>query len=773
MNTHYPIRNTILTFLLFSLSFTQTIKVQGKILTQNNEPISGVNIYAGNVGTSSQPDGSFSLNVDANATITFSHIGYTNKTIRANSKEFIIVLKQGALRGNSIQISASRAIEGITPFAFSTLTKEEIKNHYTVEDVPMVLASEPGVYAYSESGNGTGYSYVSIRGFDQSKISVMIDNVPLNDNESHQVYWVDHGDILSNAKDVQIQRGVGNSLYGSAAFGGSINVITEIINDDKSINTSIDYGSFNTQKYRFNYNSGKELYKNIGFNVRLSQIKSDGYRDFHNSRQNAGFIGIEHQTEKMTNQFRAQIGYQNTDLTWDGISAADINNRELRKLGYESYTDDFLQQIYSFNTSYLYNENLNFRNVLYLVNGEGYYEVFKHDEDFYDYNLDITNQFSDLEEEDRETDLLRRKWIVNNYYGIAPTLSWKNNSIRFDIGSELRFYKGNHYGEVSNFSDENLISQFGKNWYKYYQYTGTKMSFTGFVHMLYSALDNLKIIADLQYQGHRWELKQNLIGHAKGHTLSAPWDFINPKIGVIYNISSNYFLFANYGKSQKEPADSQIIEADDNWDANPVIAAAEVVDNTEFGCSFINQKINGNLNIYNMNYHNEQLKNIDIEQEGEYEYSLVNKTTHEGIEFDLTYKYNSKLKVNLNGALNYNKFATGESKGNFLPNTPLSLGNSTISYKSSEQFSTFINVRYVGKQFVDAENTREGQIDSFALLNIGSAIKFNNLNVNLKINNLFDTLYSTFGYSYEYNGYWAYYWPGATRSYNLKLEYQF
>mgnify|MGYP001157859006 CR=1 FL=1 len=773
MNADYPIRNTILTFLLFSLSFTQTINVQGKILTQNNEPISDVNIYTRDIGTTSQPDGSFSLIVDANATVTFSHIGYNDVLIRANSKNFIIVLKQEALSGNSIQISASRAIEGITPIAFSTLTKEEIKKHYTFEDAPMILASEPGVYAYSESGNGTGYSYISIRGFDQSKISVMIDNVPLNDNESHQVYWVDHGDILSNAKDVQIQRGVGNSLYGSAAFGGSINVITEIVNDDRSINTSIGYGSFNTQKYRFNYNSGRELYKNIGFNVRLSQIKSNGYRDFHNSHQISGFIGIERQTEKMTNQFRAQIGYENTDLTWDGISAENINNRELRKMGYESYTDDFLQQIYSLNTSYLYNENLNFRNVIYLVNGEGYFEVFKENEKIYDYNLDITNQYSDLEEETKTTDLLRRKWIVNNYYGIAPTLSWKNNSIRFDIGSELRFYKGEHYGEVSNFSDENLISHFDKNWYKYYQYTGTKMSFTGFVHMLYSAFDNLKIVADLQYQGHRWELKQNIIGHARGHTLSAPWNFINPKFGIIYNISRNYSMFANYGKSQKEPADSQIIEADDNWDASPIIAAAEVVDNTEFGYSFINEKINGNLNIYKMNYYNEQLKNIDIEQEGEYEYSSVNKTTHEGIEFDFTYKYNSKLKVNLNGALNYNKYASGESKGNFLPNTPLSLGNSTISYKSSEQFSTFINIRYVGKQFIDANNTREGQIDSFALLNIGSMIKFNNLNINLKINNLFDTLYSTFGYSYEYNGYWAYYWPGATRSYNINLEYQF
>jgi len=130
-----------------------------------------------------------------------------------------ILMVPTVLEGEEVTVNATRAIAGVTPVSFSNLTSQEIETRYTVEDIPMVLASEPGVWAYSESGNGTGYSYVSIRGFDQSKIGVMVDGVPLNDNESHQVYWVDHGDLLADAKDVQIQRGIGNSLYGSSAFG--------------------------------------------------------------------------------------------------------------------------------------------------------------------------------------------------------------------------------------------------------------------------------------------------------------------------------------------------------------------------------------------------------------------------------------------------------------------------------------------------------------------------------------------------------------------------
>ena len=113
-------------------------------------------------------------------------------------------MEKNSVNISPVEVTANRVIAGVTPVASSNLSVEEIQNHYSIEDVPMVLSTEPGVHAYSESGNGTGYSYVSIRGFDQSRISVMIDNVPLNDNESHQVYWVDHGDILADAFEVEI-----------------------------------------------------------------------------------------------------------------------------------------------------------------------------------------------------------------------------------------------------------------------------------------------------------------------------------------------------------------------------------------------------------------------------------------------------------------------------------------------------------------------------------------------------------------------------------------
>ena len=414
---------SLYSLIFYSIIIAQSIKVEGVIVDiESQTPLYGVNIVSGDSGTTSDKLGQFQLFADIGDEIFFSIIGYEEIRTIIRPK-MIISMRPIILKGDEVNVSANRAILGITPVSFSNLSDKEIDTRYSAEDVPMVLATEPGVWAYSESGNGTGYSYVSIRGFDQSRIAVLIDGVPLNDNESHQVYWVDHGDILSDAKNVQIQRGIGNSLYGSSAFGGSINLNTQISSENREIEIEMGSGEWNTRKYRARYRSGNDFGDNLSISFRTSQIKSDGYRDFHNSKQNGMFFGLEHRGTKFINQFRALIGYENTQLAWDGIYLDDINDRKKRRFGKKAYTDDFLQKIFSVNTFVKLRENLFLRNVSYFVSGKGYYETEKSNQDFYSYNLDLNNQYTDAQEQSILSDLLRRKWIVNNYFGIVPTLT--------------------------------------------------------------------------------------------------------------------------------------------------------------------------------------------------------------------------------------------------------------------------------------------------------------------------------------------------------------
>ena len=687
-----------------------------------------------------------------------------------------VFLHPTSLIGNSVNVSAYRAISGLSPVSFSTLTQDEINLKYTAEDIPMVLASEPGVWAYSESGNGTGYSYASIRGFDQSRIAVLFDGVPMNDNESHQVYWVDHGDLLADTKDIQIQRGIGTSLYGSSSFGGSINVKTQIQSDKRNIEVSQGLGSYSTSKARIKYQSGKDLGENVSLAFRVSTINSASYRKFHESKQEGMFFAVEHRGKIFKNQFRALVGYENTQLSWDGVPGflsgekqSDIDDRIKRRDSYKAFTDDFLQQIYSVNTFAKVSDKISFRNVSYLVKGSGYYEVFKTGQDFYSYNLDINNIMSNEAEKAKSTDLLRRKWIQNNYYGIVPMLTILDKNYRIDVGGEVRFYSGDHFGEATQFSDPSLNAKFNNNWYRYYQYLGSKNILTAFTRFIWSPSNQpFTVSFDLQNQNINWELDQKKIGHAFGYQLSADWSFFNPRIGLVWKLSDSLSWFVNTGKAQKEPADNQIIAADDMF-SEPVMAANEVITDLELGMNFTFNNGYAKLNGYRMLYLNEQLKNINLSQEGEYSYYSADSTSHSGFEYESRIFIDSKTILDINGALQMNVF----NSGNFLPNTPSSIMNVSLRRNFSDDLLLYISYRKIGGMYIDNINAEDGYIGSYGILDLGANISWKKVKVDLKINNVFNRLYSTYGYSFEYNGYNAFYWPGAERNTFLNLSYSF
>ena len=742
--------------------------------SQSKLPVSDVNVFSKDSGTSTDNNGKFTFYVENDDSISFSHIGYQSIKLKI-SENMKIFLQPSSLIGNSVNVSAYRAISGLTPVSFSTLTQQEINLKYSAQDIPMVLASEPGVWAYSESGNGTGYSYATIRGFDQSRIAVLLDGVPLNDNESHQVYWVDHGDLLADTKDIQIQRGIGTSLYGSSSFGGSINVRTQIQSKSRNIEFSQGLGSYNTSKTRLKYESGKDFGENISLLMRVSSIGSDSYRKYHGSEQRGMFFGLEHRGSKIKNQFRALVGYENTQLSWDGVAGflsgekqSDINDRTKRRDGYRAYTDDFLQQIYSVNSTAKISDKVSFRNVAYLVVGSGYYEVFKSDQDFYSYNLDIENVMSDQFEQSKSTDLLRRKWIENNYYGIVPMVTISSKDYRLDVGGEVRFYFGDHFGEASQFSDPSLSTRFNDQWYRYYQYFGNKNILTAFTRLIWAPSNQpFAVSIDLQNQNIDWDLDQKKIGHAAGHQLTANWSFLNPRIGLVWQISDSLSWFVNTGKAQKEPADNQIIAADDMF-STPIMAANEVITDLELGMNFTFNNGYAKINGYKMLYLNEQLKNINLSQEGEYSYYSADSTTHSGFEYESKLYIDSKTILGINGAIQMNVF----NNGNFIPNTPSSMMNVSLSHDFSKNLLLFAHYRKIGGMYIDNINAEDGYINSFGVFDLGTNISRGKFKVSLKINNVFNKLYSTYGYSYDYNGYNAYYWPGAERNTFINVSYK-
>ena len=763
----------ILVLFIFGLNthvYSESFVISGHVYDSvTNKPIIGANIIIDNIGTTTNEFGGFSINTINQSMIKIVMIGYESKNIDYTNDKSEIYLKPEALKGIPIEVVATRVVPGVTPVAHSNLTQRDIAAHYSVEDVPMVLSTEPGIHAYSESGNGTGYSYVSIRGFDQSRIAVMLDNVPLNDNESHQVYWVDHGDILTDASDVEIQRGIGNSLYGATAFGGSINIQTKIVSPFEKLTVGGLMGSYNTYKGRIQYSSGNRFGKHWSITSRISSIKSDGYRNDSKSNQVAFNLGVEHRTAKMTNQFRALLGKEISHLQWDGISKDMLSNRELRTGKMEwtvPFIDDFYQQIYSLNTRLNLNSYVSFHNVVYTVLGSGFYEVERFGQNYYSYNLDINNELTDEQELDAETDFLRRKWIQNKYFGIVPTITFNYNNIRMDIGIESRIYAGKHFGEVLNVYDPILRSKL-PNAYRYYDYLGKKSSLTAFGHFIYSFPIGLHLVADLQLQEHKWSLEQESIGHAVGHELNANWQFINPRYGFSYDLSKNISVFGNYGTAEKEPSDSQIIEADDVW-AEPRETASEKIFDNEAGINFLYGSKYLKINLYRIDYQNEILSDIYDFTEGEFDVRSADKTRHEGVEIEGGWEINSSFAIRFNGSWSFNKFKESDFVGNTLPNVPEQLANVTIDYSPKKLYGLMLYGKYVGKQYIDEANTQDLSINPYLIFNLNVWLQIDQVRITARVNNLLDTLYATYGYNY----YGGYYWPGATRNISIAIQMQ-
>jgi len=241
-------------------------RILGRVIdADTKKPLAAANIslLGTNIGTNTRENGSFELrNVPAGrGTLRVSFIGFTPSTvaIQVNVRDtsFVeVALEPTILPGQTIVVSAMRARERENPVTFSTLTARDLAERYSTQDIPQLLSELPSTTFYSESGNGIGYNYLSIRGFDQRRISVLVNGIPQNDPEDHDVYWLDFPDLAANLQDIQVQRGAGSAFYGPPAVGGSVNLITSTYSKSPGIDFSSGYGSYNTRRYSVAVNSG-------------------------------------------------------------------------------------------------------------------------------------------------------------------------------------------------------------------------------------------------------------------------------------------------------------------------------------------------------------------------------------------------------------------------------------------------------------------------------------------------------------------------------------
>ena len=417
----------------------------------------------------------------------------------------VIVFAQKTTKFNDTTYLQPVEVKAVTagdkaPFAKTNLTKEELAKNNLGQDLPFLLNQTPSVVVNSDAGNGVGYTGIRIRGTDAARINVTLNGIPYNDAESQGTFFVDLPDISSSANSIQIQRGVGTSSNGAGAFGASINVSTNDINPKFYASSNNSYGSFNTWKNNLQFGSGI-LGKHFTIDGRLSRISSDGYIDRAKTNLESFFLSTAYVSEKSSLRLNVFSGHEKTYQAWNGVAeylldtSRTYNPSGTEKPGtaYDNEVDDYIQTHYQLFYNHKLSNYWKGNIAVFLTRGKGFYEQYKANKKLADYGLpnyfDGTNTIS-------RTDLVRRLWLDNYFYGTVFSLQYQKNKTQFIAGGGYNSYDGKHYGTIKWADIQAAVPKD----YRWYNLTAHKKDFSIYSKLIQQFSSHWQGFVDLQFR---------------------------------------------------------------------------------------------------------------------------------------------------------------------------------------------------------------------------------------------------------------------------------
>jgi iron complex outermembrane receptor protein len=757
--------------------------IYGRITDSEGNPLVGASITLENtfLGTYSGVNGNYRLSQvrQGNYTLVASYLGF--ETVKIDVKvdkdvELNVQLRQSSQYLDAVVVSSTRATNRM-PIAQTTLSREQLMQANTGGDTPYLLEMLPSVVVSSESGIGLGNTAFRIRGTDPTRINVTINGVPLNDAESQGVYWVDLPDFAASIDNVQVQRGVGTSTNGAAAFGATVNFQTNTTNPEPFAAIDLLGGSYNTWKTSARVGTG--LMKN-GFSVegRFSQLHSDGYIERANSDHRSMFVTAAWHGER--SQLRANIihGEEHTGITWEGTPDYMMKtNRRYNPAGeyvddqgitryYDDQKDNYWQTHYHLVGTHSFTNNLTANITLHITDGRGYYEEYKPNRKLSKYGLP---NFSIRDTIIKRTDFIQQKWMDNIFYGGIASVIYRVRNYDITLGGGWNRYDGDHFGKV-------LWSKINvglPNKYEWYRNNGLKTDWNVFAKANWQVIDPVSVFVDIQYRGIDYTLKgidSDVLPINQSHS----WNFINPKAGTTFRISSGHEIYASYAVAHREPARSDLKDAQKGTtDYTP---KPERLNDWELGYRMRLQNISIDLNYYYMLYKDQLVLTGELTDVGYARMANVPNSYRTGIELSLSakpttwFKFEGSTTLSKNIIKNYTNYANltdNPTDWNDLQ-SPVAeyLGNTAISFSPSVVASARLTVeptpnlqlswisKYVSRQYIDNTENKDRSLDSYWVNNVVAEYSYrtkSNKSIFIQgtLNNLFNLKYSANAWVYR------------------------
>ena len=770
-------------------------RVSGVVVdAQSREPMGRANVVllGTTLGSSTADDGTFVVTEvpPGEYDLVASFVGYTRwqtKLVLGAGEERVlrIELAPTILPGQTIVISATRARDRETPATFSNITARDLADRYSTQDIPQLVSELPSVTWYSENGNGIGYNYLNIRGFDQRRVSVMINGIPQNDPEDHNVYWIDFPDLAASLEDIQVQRGAGSAFYGPPAIGGSVNLVTGFSRRSQ-IDLLAGWGTSNTQKFSVAVNSGLvgDRYIVTG---RLSRLTSDGYRENAWTKLSSYYLSAVRYDATMTTQLNFYGGPIEDHLAYYGIAkeeaySSDSRTRRRNPITRPEEIENFSQPHYELLHEWRFGNDLTLSNALFHVAGEGFFDYDGSWAPYSYYRITPENGFPVSGDPDTLyiPGALIRAYVDNRQTGWLPRLSLNHSNGELTLGAEVRFHASLHWGALR--WGEDLPQGVTPN-YHYYEYRGGKRILSLYARESYRVLPNVTVLAHLQYVYNQYRLFDE---QYVGTEFTVPYHFLNPRIGFNYNLTDSWNLIGHVSRTEREPRLKNLYDAaeastpaswgpvtpqfelkpDGSYDFTKPLVKPESLIGVEMGAGYTSSALRGSVNFYHMQFRNEIIKSGQLDRFGQPVTGNAERTLHQGIEIAAAadvvpnLSLEGNLTVSRNRLVSYAEYQGStlvSLDGNTIAGFPDFLANARATYRW-EWLSASLAFQHVGKFYTDNyQNPRAGAVDPGRTVEASSVVHAwvnvdipteplgQSIEARLQVTNLFNAIYASHG----------------------------
>lgn len=773
----------VFAWLMVTMASYGQYTLRGEVTDEQKTPLPGANVVLSELklGTVTRQDGSFTLGGIPGGTYTLkiTFVGYEAHTgvvkLSSDTDMGIIPLASVTFMGEESIVTATRA-GSRTPVAYSEMEREEITSRNFGQDVPYLLSSTPSLVVSSDAGHGIGYSSMRIRGTDANRINVTINGIPLNDAESHSVYWVDLPDIATSVDNIQIQRGVGTSTNGAAAFGASVNFQLQKLQKEPFAIYDGTFGSYGTVRSAISTGTGL-IKEHFSVDMRLSDLHSDGYIDRSWTDLRSYYLSAGYYDSRTLLKFITFSGTEELYQAWNGVPAELLeSDRTYNELGaysdengvqsyYDNQVDHYKQEHYQLHFSREVSDKLYLNSALHFTRGAGYYEQYKEDELLSDYSMEKVVIGGDTI---FESDLIRRKWLDNNFYGIVGGLHFREENFNMVLGGGWNRYDGDHFGTViwARYTGDNDIR------HRWYENNGSKTDWNSYLKTTFEAGNMISLFADLQIRG----IDYGIVGEDDDlRIISQKHDyfFFNPKAGVNLQLSSSHRAYLFLARANREPNRSNFVDADP---AGPVPVKETLID-YEAGYNFTGQDLKISANLYFMDYTDQLVLTGEINDVGSAIMSNVKDSYRAGIELSFSFRFASWIRWDMNTTLSRNRilnytgyvdnwdywtdpenqpYQVEEALGSTaLAFSPEFIFNSMIDAEPLRSFHLIVSSRYVGRQFIDNTSSPERALDPYFINDLTISHSFyphfmEEISLQLQVVNLLNVMYESNAWVYRY-----------------------